>query len=156
METNEKGEYMVEHHVKYEEIHGVDETVWMTMREHKLLHSRLRREGKCDISVEELTKISVNAHHRTEKWKKYQQEHKEEILKRNRLYQRKKREKILEQKKSHYSENNEEILKRNKHYREENKEKIKVNKEEYYQKNKERIKAQKKEYREKRKKEMMK
>ena len=27
---NEQGELMVEHHVKYLEIHGVDETEWMT------------------------------------------------------------------------------------------------------------------------------
>ena len=58
---------MVEHHVKYKELHGVDETVWMTQSEHKTLHNRLRREGKCNIPVDELRRISNLAYGRTER-----------------------------------------------------------------------------------------
>jgi hypothetical protein len=45
MATGEKVinlEQLIEHHVKYKEIHGVDETIWMTRSEHLLLHARLR------------------------------------------------------------------------------------------------------------------
>ena len=58
-------EKLVEHHIKYLEIHDVDETVWLTRGEHKKLHNRLRREGKCKIPVDELNKISQAAHDRT-------------------------------------------------------------------------------------------
>ena len=61
---------MVEHHIHYKEIHGFDETVWMTDSAHKNLHRRLRNEGKCNIPVKELTKISMAAHDRTDKRKK--------------------------------------------------------------------------------------
>lgn len=60
-------EKLVEHHVKYKEIHGYDETVWLTGSEHRLLHNRLRREGNCIVPVDELTKISEEAYHRTSK-----------------------------------------------------------------------------------------
>ena len=60
---------MVEHHVKYSEIHGIDETVWMTKSKHSKLHSRLREEGKCTIPTDELQKISRAAHARTPKAK---------------------------------------------------------------------------------------
>lgn len=66
---NEHEKLMVEHHVKYKEIHGVDETVWMTQNEHKILHNKLRREGACNIPVDELRKISKSAYARTEKGK---------------------------------------------------------------------------------------
>ena len=66
---NENGETLVEHHTKYKEIHGVDETVWLTDSEHKKLHKKLRREGGCKIPVDELRRISKSAYARTEKGK---------------------------------------------------------------------------------------
>lgn len=60
---------LVEHHTKYEEIHGIDDTTWMVPSEHRDLHNRLRREERCDISSEELRKISIVATRRTEKHK---------------------------------------------------------------------------------------
>lgn len=69
-------EKLINHHVKYEELHGVDEIVQMTNSDHQKLHRRLRREGKCNVSVEELHKISEAAHHRSSEGraskKKYQ------------------------------------------------------------------------------------
>lgn len=61
---------LVEHHIKYKEIHGVDETVWMTQSDHLKLHYRLRREGNCNIPPDELRKISGKAQKRTEKTRK--------------------------------------------------------------------------------------
>ncbi len=66
---------LVEHHIKYKEIHGYDETVWITQSEHKKLHSRLRKEGKCNVSVDELHKISTAAHGRTDKAKEFQKQY---------------------------------------------------------------------------------
>jgi len=70
---------LVEHHIKYKEIHGVDETVWIEKGEHKKLHNRLRKEGKCNIEVELLKKISETAYQRTSKCisqkKEYIKEH---------------------------------------------------------------------------------
>ena len=63
---------IIQHHVKYKEIHGVDKIVMMTHSEHRLLHNRLRKEGKCNISSYELNKISVAANHRTSKTREYQ------------------------------------------------------------------------------------
>ena len=57
---------LVQHHVKYEEIHGKDEIVMMERGEHISLHDRLREEGKCNIPAAELHKISHAAHRRTE------------------------------------------------------------------------------------------
>jgi hypothetical protein len=63
---------LVEHHIKYKEIHGEDKTTFMSPGEHVRLHRRLRREEKCNIPSEELCKISIKANHRTEKYlKKY-------------------------------------------------------------------------------------
>lgn len=56
----------VHHHVKYKEIHGVDEIVLMTTSEHRLLHNRLRREGICKIPPDELEIISHHARSRSE------------------------------------------------------------------------------------------
>lgn len=97
-------EEMVEHHTKYKEIDGYDETVWMTRSEHTKLHLRLRIEGKCNVSPEELTKISGAANHRTDKakerkkeWrKKYYEEHKDEIKKHKKEYYENNKEKIKE------------------------------------------------------------
>lgn len=61
---------LIEHHTKYKEIHGVDESVFLTVSEHKTLHNKLRKEGKCNIPVDVLQKISRKAYHRTEKFKK--------------------------------------------------------------------------------------
>jgi len=66
---------LVEHHVKYKEIHGVDETVFLTPSEHKRLHLKLRKTGKCDIPSNELHAISKRAHLRTVKSKKYQNDY---------------------------------------------------------------------------------
>lgn len=62
-------EQLVQHHVKYEELHGIDKIVLMTQSEHKKLHCRLRKEGKCNIPADELHKISGAAHKRTDKYK---------------------------------------------------------------------------------------
>jgi len=58
-------EKTVVHHVKYKEIHGVDETVLLTLSEHNKLHHRLRKSGKCTVPVKELSKISCAANERT-------------------------------------------------------------------------------------------
>lgn len=63
---------MVEHHIKYKELHGYDKTVWMTRSEHKKLHNRLRKNGECNVPVDKLTKIAKTAHNRTDKHKKYE------------------------------------------------------------------------------------
>lgn len=60
-----------QHHVKYEEIHGEDKIVMLTSKEHKRLHLRLRKEGKCNISAKELEKISKAAMRRSPGAKKY-------------------------------------------------------------------------------------
>ena len=63
---------LIEHHIKYKEIHGEDKTVWMTKSEHRQLHMRLRNEGKCNVPVDELRRISNAANSRTDKEKKHQ------------------------------------------------------------------------------------
>jgi hypothetical protein len=60
---------LVEHHIKYKEIHGVDETIWMEKAEHAQLHRKLRREGKCKIPPNELNRIARAASKRTVKAK---------------------------------------------------------------------------------------
>lgn len=77
MNKNENGETLVEHHTKYKEIHGYDETVWITQSEHKLLHHRLRKEGKCNIPPSKLHKIAIAANQRTEKGKRYNKRYKQ-------------------------------------------------------------------------------
>jgi len=62
---------LVQHHVKYKEIHGVDEIKIMTMSEHKNLHIRLRKEGKCNIPPKELRHKVRACYNRTPKRKKY-------------------------------------------------------------------------------------
>ncbi len=42
---------LVEHHIKYKEIHGVDETIWVEKGEHNKLHKRLKKEGGWNIPV---------------------------------------------------------------------------------------------------------
>ena len=73
---------LLHHHTKYKEIHGVDEIRMMDRREHKLLHNRLRREGKCNISAEKLHKISNQANQRTEHTKNIKRDYKTENIER--------------------------------------------------------------------------
>ena len=63
-------EQMVEHHTHYREIHGYDKTVWMTRSEHFKLHQRLRKNGECNVPVDELSVVAMAAHNRTDKSKK--------------------------------------------------------------------------------------
>ncbi len=87
---------LVEHHTKYEEVHGVDETTWITQSQHVALHKRLRREGKCNFPPEELDRISTAANHRTQKnkvymrayLKRYNKTHRKELNKYRREKQR--------------------------------------------------------------------
>ena len=72
----------IEHHIKYKEIHGVDETKWMPMSEHKKLHYRLRKEGKCNISPNILEKISQKANRRTSKYKSFIKEYEKKNIER--------------------------------------------------------------------------
>ncbi len=60
---------LMQHHVKYEEIHGVDEIVMLTRSEHAKLHLKLRKEGKCDVPANKLCEISDKAHRRSPKGK---------------------------------------------------------------------------------------
>ena len=70
---------LVEHHIKYKEIHGADETVWMTKREHNEIPFNSERFGKLTegISSAEMERITRNAHRRTQKVR--------ERLKRNKI-----------------------------------------------------------------------
>lgn len=77
MIKNDKGECLVQHHIKYKELHGVDETIWMTKSEHGKLHHRLRTEKKCNISSDLLNKISTKAHRRTDMCKTQRKEYRE-------------------------------------------------------------------------------
>jgi len=65
---------LIRHHVKYKEIHGVDEVVIMDKSIHTALHARLRREGKCNIPSNILCKISSTAHSRDEWVRKYRKD----------------------------------------------------------------------------------
>jgi hypothetical protein len=62
---------MVHHHVKYKEIHGYDEVILMEKGEHDKLHKRLRKEGRCKISREDLHRISTLARQRSDDYKIY-------------------------------------------------------------------------------------
>jgi hypothetical protein len=55
---------MIHHHIKYKEIHGVDEVVILTQSQHRKLHARLRAEGKCNIPSWLLGKYSHRAYSR--------------------------------------------------------------------------------------------
>ena len=78
---------MVHHHIKYKEIHGVDEIVMMEIGEHRKLHNRLRKENKCNILPSVLKKISWAAYSRT-----YRKDHREEKNAYLRVYQKNHRE----------------------------------------------------------------
>jgi len=121
------GKYIVEHHIKYKEIHGYDETVFITQSEHIKLHRRLRKEGKCNIPSNMLKKIVQNAHRRTDKYKQYHKEYRKSD--RNKEIQKEYMQK--------YQETNKEKLKEyQKNYRESHKEKIQQYHKKYYQENK--------------------
>ena len=79
---------LVEHHIKYKELHGVDETVWMEAGKHKTLHNRLRREGKCNVPVDILQKISRKAQSRTDKCKERNKNYIKKMYESNREYAR--------------------------------------------------------------------
>lgn len=115
---------LIEHHTHYKEIDGYDETVWMTRSEHRLLHNRLREEGKCNIPPEELQKIASAAYYRTEKRKAESKERKQ-------------------------GEKHQEYMRKyNKKYKDEHQEELKVKSKEYYKKNMEKLKAKsRKQYR---------
>ena len=78
----------VHHHIKYKEIHGVDEVVVMDKGEHRKLHNRLRKENKCNIPPTDLCKISARANSRV-----YRKEHREEHSAHNRAYAKEHKEK---------------------------------------------------------------
>jgi hypothetical protein len=63
-----KSPSMIQHHIKYKEIHGVEEIVTMKQSEHVKLHQRLRKEGKCTLSVVEISKMSRSSY-----WKRSMQ-----------------------------------------------------------------------------------
>jgi len=72
---NDSKEVLVEHHIHYKEIHGYDETIWITQSEHIKLHRNLRMNGKCNVPSDELNKISKAAYLRTEKAKEAAKQH---------------------------------------------------------------------------------
>jgi len=63
---------LVEHHIKYKEIHGEDKTVWMEIGDHRRLHYLLRQEGKCNLPAELLNKMTSSAHQRAKKQREKQ------------------------------------------------------------------------------------
>ena len=84
---------LVHHHIKYKEIHGVDEVVMMEKGEHNKLHRRLRREGKCNISPIALQKISSSANSRRDviRMRDWYKLHREKTIIRMRIYNNRKR-----------------------------------------------------------------
>ena len=53
--------YIVNHHLKYKEIHGFDKTILLCRSCHKILHNKIRKEGLCGVSPEEINKYSCRA-----------------------------------------------------------------------------------------------
>ena len=49
---------LIHHHEKYLELHGKEKIIILCHSCHKKLHNRLRKEGKCNIPVKKLKKIS--------------------------------------------------------------------------------------------------
>lgn len=83
---------------------------------------------------------------RTERNKKYYEEHKEERKIYLKNYREKNREKILSQKKEHWDKNKHEINEKRKEWRSENKDKIYIQSKKYYEKNKTKIREYQNEY----------
>ena len=81
---------LVHHHIKYKEIHGVDEVVMMEKGEHNKLHRRLRREEKCNIPPIILHKISSSANSRRGVKRDWHKLHREKIIIRMRVYSKRK------------------------------------------------------------------
>ena len=84
---------LVHHHIKYKEIHGVDEVVMMEKGEHNKLHRRLRREGKCNVPQIILHKISSSANSRRDNSRvlDWYKRHREKSIIRMRIYNNRKR-----------------------------------------------------------------
>jgi hypothetical protein len=64
---------LVEHHTKYKEIDGCDETEWLSVGEHQSIH--LLRDTKLDklgLDEKERHRLTTNAYRRTEKAKGWQ------------------------------------------------------------------------------------
>lgn len=80
-EFKNKVSTLVQHHIKYKEIHGYDDVVWITAREHRLLHNRLRREGKCNVPGTTLREISKTAYSRTDTSKEQRKKYKSNFMK---------------------------------------------------------------------------
>jgi len=56
----------IEHHIKYVETHGFDETEWVTISEHSKINHRVLFSM---VTSKQLAKISSSANQRTEKAK---------------------------------------------------------------------------------------
>ena len=104
---------LIEHHTHYKEIDGYDETIFITRKEHRELHQKLRWEGKCNIPPGELRDISKKAHQRTDKCKEYKrkwaQEHPEHNDNRNEQWYEDNREKMRKQQKAWRDKNREHV-----------------------------------------------
>ena len=111
---SDEREGLIEHHTHYKEIDGYDETVFMTPSDHRLLHNRLRQEGKCNIAPEELKKISMAAETRTEKSQikraKYREDHKEEMKTTRDIYRERNKEKIAAKQKEWGEKNKDKLV----------------------------------------------
>ena len=115
----------------------------MEKGEHRKLHNRLRREGKCNIPVEELDKISTAAHNRTDKAVRYQHEyyktHKEEIHKTQYEYYQTNKEKIDKIHCDYRETHKNEIREHRCEYRKTHKDEIRRNQYEYQKNNIQRL-----------------
>ena len=154
MILNDEGEYMVQHHIHYLEIHGYDEIVWMTKSEHTKLHRRLRREGNCNIPQKKLARISAKAESRSPEGKKYQrkyyQENREHIILQSKARWGKDTEKRRIIRGKYLKDHAEEIAKKRREAKEKNRlwvqEYQKGYQKEYRKKNKEKIKEYQRRY----------
>lgn len=112
MILNEDGEHIIQHHVKYKEIHGYDKIVLMTRSDHSKLHRRLRKTAKCKIPVEELTRISNRARMRSpigkeqakEYYKEYYKKNKKEVIKKTDEYREKNLDNINSKRRERYAQ----------------------------------------------------
>jgi len=62
------------HHTNYKEIHGFEKTILLCNHCHQLLHIKLRKEGKCNISPDDLYKIHIQSDSYKEKKSNYKKE----------------------------------------------------------------------------------
>ncbi|NJD54328.1 MAG: hypothetical protein FIB07_15875 [Candidatus Methanoperedens sp.] len=63
----------VEHHIKYKEVDGYDETAWLSVAEHERVHSKRTLLDELGIHGKERHRLTTNAYRRTEKTKTWQQ-----------------------------------------------------------------------------------